>query len=516
MKVSFYGFYVAVFLFACGFVELLCRGLFTFTTSFIGWVVALRALISSAAFAFFWQGFVFLFGRKSKFILLPVLGFAVLNTIIEVFVLVRCRRRLGGGWYSLLATSSIEEIYSFLMSNIEIVAGGIAAIFFMSFVVWKYYKMHVTKPSTSLRLCGGGLLLMATAIILVCVKCYNGFSPPAYIGFLPSTIMSIQAFERGRFLLRSKAPETIRSIEQHAALPVCLFVIGESACRSHWSIYGYERDTNPEISRWRNELGIFTDVQTVYPYTEQSMNAICVAHTDQQGGVCTLAGLCKAAGYKCALVSGQGRFKSIDMGDSLTFYGVDESVFITDGHTDSLVYDDAILPCVQSLLGKYADMPAVIFIHLYGSHFPFELRCPQSKRYFTEEKKGHFVNAYDDSLRFTDSILGRLLDLLEREKRPSVFIYLSDHGESPDSGRTRVITDKDCWQVPMVVWLSRSYRARFPEVAARLSNAVNRPLQNDCLLPGILEILRITGMHYKKADSFLDDEFKCQTRVVEF
>ena len=157
-----------------------------------------------------------------------------------------------------------------------------------------------------------------------------------------------------------------------------------------------------------------------------------------------------------------------------------------------------------------------IFIHLYGSHFPFELRCPQSKRYFTEEKKGHFVNAYDDSLRFTDSILGRLLDLLEREKRPSVFIYLSDHGESPDSGRTRVITDKDCWQVPMVVWLSRSYRARFPEVAARLSNAVNRPLQNDCLLPGILEILRITGMHYKKADSFLDDEFKCQTRVVEF
>lgn len=505
-----FGFAIAGAFFLCGFVELLCRGALTFGDDLTIGLVLVRSLISSVAFSCLWFGIALLIGRRSKIVLCPCLWFAIINTIIEVFVLIRYRRRLGGGWYSLMMNSSPDEICSFFLSNIGIVFLGVIAVFFGLLTVWVYYRMFVEDPSLRLKVVGGCFVLGAIGYSLVC---YNKLSPPAYVGFIPATIQSASAFERDRFLLMSKAPSTIRLVGNIEEMPIWFFIIGESACRSHWGLYGYERDTTPMISRLQDELSVFTDMQTVYPYTEQSMRAICVAKTDSRGGVCTLAGLCKAAGYVSVLISCQGRFKNISAGDSLYFRGVDECVFLADKQ-HGLVYDDAIIPQVQECLKKHVGKPLVVFIHLYGSHFPFELRCPPQSRYF--KSANGFVDSYDDSLRFTDSILGALHELLLKAERPAGFVYLSDHGESPDSGKTRYLVDKDCWQVPMIVWLSPLYKSQYPETVNRLARATSRPLQNNLLIPAFCELLRITGLPNSESENFLDAGFRCPPRVREF
>jgi glucan phosphoethanolaminetransferase (alkaline phosphatase superfamily) len=95
-------------------------------------------------------------------------------------------------------------------------------------------------------------------------------------------------------------------------------------------------------------------------------------------------------------------------------------------------------------------------------------------------------------------------------------VYLSDHGESPDSKTWRTATDPDVWEVPMVIWLSDEYRLRFPETAAAVAAAVGKPLQSDQLLTGFLHLTGVRGCGVGTSDDFLDASFVPRAvRMVE-
>lgn len=119
-----YGMRIAAFFFICGFGELLCRGLLTFTNNLSFQTILWQSFISAVLFSVLWLGIVFLIGRRVKMVLLPLVAFTILNTIVEVFVLARYRRRLGGGWITLVMTSSLDEVCSFIVSNLEILFWG--------------------------------------------------------------------------------------------------------------------------------------------------------------------------------------------------------------------------------------------------------------------------------------------------------------------------------------------------------------------------------------------------------
>ena len=96
---------------------------------------------------------------------------------------------------------------------------------------------------------------------------------------------------------------------------------------------------------------------------------------------------------------------------------------------------------------------------------------------------------------------------LEREKRPAYMVYLSDHGESPSSKGWRTATDRDLWDVPFVIWLSKKFRRQYPEVVAELENARNRPLQSDQLFFGLLRLAGVDGLNVDPTLDFAGSAF---------
>jgi len=108
---------------------------------------------------------------------------------------------------------------------------------------------------------------------------------------------------------------------------------------------------------------------------------------------------------------------------------------------DGECYDEILLHDLQAQLDKL-DRDAVVVLHMKGSHGPaYFKRYPPAFEFFTPVCNSNeldrcarqdIVNAYDNTLRYTDHVLSLTIDLLRRNDRrfDSAMLYVSDHGES--------------------------------------------------------------------------------------
>ena len=103
------------------------------------------------------------------------------------------------------------------------------------------------------------------------------------------------------------------------------------------------------------------------------------------------------------------------------------------------------------------------------------------------------IDVYDNSIAFTDSFLGDVLERLKQMRRPVFLVYFSDHGETPRSANWRHPTDPDLTAVPLVVWLSPEYRAAFPDVVAEIKRKAREPLSLDRLQTILLPLARVVA-----------------------
>jgi heptose-I-phosphate ethanolaminephosphotransferase len=102
-------------------------------------------------------------------------------------------------------------------------------------------------------------------------------------------------------------------------------------------------------------------------------------------------------------------------------------------------------------------------------------------------------------------VLGEIIDRLKKKGGLSWMVYLSDHGETPGKiMRTR--SDRNLWEVPMIIWFSDEYKRVHPEVVAAVAAATKCPLQSDQLFQGILRIAGITPA--SPQEDFTDKRFK--------
>ena len=108
-----------------------------------------------------------------------------------------------------------------------------------------------------------------------------------------------------------------------------------------------------------------------------------------------------------------------------------------------------------------------------------------------------------------------MIRIVKRENRPAFLVYISDHGETPDSTHWRYFPDRDLWELPMFIWYSPEYVECYPEVVARTAEAVNLPLQSDQLFFGLVSMAQIIGSEIQSYDTskdFLSPEFKSRSQ----
>ena len=217
-----------------------------------------------------------------------------------------------------------------------------------------------------------------------------------------------------------------------------LVIIGESLTSRRMGVYGYPRNTTPELARLVAEgrLEVRPERRASSPYTARAlMNTMLDAEHTQ-------AWRDRADGYRTVLVSAQDRWERYCGGLQLLFEACDEKVYIR--REGQPVYDEELIPAVKKAIE--GPSPWVVYVHMMGSHFLPGDRVPLAFRAAESEGTAGFDD-YDWSVRYTDSVVAQLVNLVT-----SADIYFtSDHGESVYSGRWRDPSDDALWVVPEIV-----------------------------------------------------------------
>lgn len=127
-----------------------------------------------------------------------------------------------------------------------------------------------------------------------------------------------------------------------------------------------------------------------------------------------------------------------------------------------------------------------VILHVTGSHGPaYYKKYPAKFEQFTPVCKSvqladctteELVNAYDNSLLFTDSLLGDVIDQVGAlPDTRAVVLYLSDHGQSLGEngfylhGAPNAIAPKEQREIPVLLWMSPAFQAARGITAASIN-----------------------------------------------
>ena len=274
----------------------------------------------------------------------------------------------------------------------------------------------------------------------------------------------------------------------HAAADreVYVLVIGETARACSFGLYGYGRETTPLLQKEQG-LVAFPKAVTQSNTTHKSVPMLLSAE----------------AGFHTAFISNQRPNRSF-----IDFFGeeADEWTFIKERDPEAAALgDEAMLPEVAGILAE-GRRKEFIVLHMYGSHFNYHERYPRRAAFFrpddaTEAKAGNraqLVNAYDNTIRFTDRFLADLAAMLGKTGALSAMIYTSDHGENIFDDSRRLFLHASPvpsyyeLHVPLMVWMSPAYRQAYAPVEAALrANSQKRVATSESVFHTTLAIAGI-------------------------
>lgn len=259
---------------------------------------------------------------------------------------------------------------------------------------------------------------------------------------------------------------------------VYVLVVGETARACNFGLYGYNKDTTPLLDK-TDGLIAFTDALTQSNTTHKSVPMLLSATSAEnydciyrQKGIITAF---KEAGFHTAFFSNQLPNHSF-----IDFFGMeaDDWKFIKKDAPEGVnISDDELLSLVRKEV-QAGHQKLFIVLHTYGSHFNYKERYPESMAVFkpdslTDAKyknREYLMNAYDNTIRYTDGFLAALITLLQETGTSSAMLYTSDHGEDIfDDDRKLFLHASPVpsyyqLHVPFLIWMSEGYQKENAEI----------------------------------------------------
>jgi lipid A ethanolaminephosphotransferase len=307
----------------------------------------------------------------------------------------------------------------------------------------------------------------------------------------------------------------------HQRKSLTVLVVGESARAENFGLLGYGRDTTPQLSK-ENGLIAFSDVHSCG--TETAVSVPCMfsnmgrkdynaSQAKNQEG---LLDVLQRSGLQVIWRDNQSGCKGTC--DRVTLQDVSnlQDPLLCANHE---CRDEILLQGLQSFIDNL-DQDTVLVLHQMGSHGPeYFKRYPKAFEKFTPVCESNalnncsresIVNAYDNTLVYTDHVLATLIDLLRKQSRvDTAMLYLSDHGESLGEynlflhGTPYLLAPDQQKHVPMLAWFSDSYQKSFAVDPQCLQKERNAPLSQDNLFHSMLGLLQVdTKVYNAQLDMF--------------
>ena len=279
---------------------------------------------------------------------------------------------------------------------------------------------------------------------------------------------------------------------------VVVLVIGETSRAANWQLNGYERETTPMLAQTPN-ITIFTDCMSQSNTTHKSIPILLSPATaDDYSTLYHSKGLLAAfneAGFHTAFISNEPRNNSFNdhLGEQ-----AQEVLFLRDT-MEGTPMDSLLLPEVERVLSANQGNLMVV-VHTYGSHSTYSDRYERDQAYYTpdvvlkatRDNRESLINAYDNTIRYTDRFLHSIITMLQQQERPAAMLYASDHGEDIYDDRRNLFLHASPWpsyyqlHVPFLVWTNDLYAHSYAERVALMQSRTAEPIQTDCVFPTML------------------------------
>lgn len=440
----------------------------------------------------------------------------------------------------ILVQTTPREIWEFMptlfgnlisLRCVLMVMGGVAATGILCFCVCNIGKrLYLLILSTT-------SMIGVVALILSFGTFQQGRSPlimslrvPKY---LINTIQENNAYQE---IAASKRLLPYADKVESSNEPVTIImIIGESAHRNHHQIYGYSLPTTPRLMALRDSLFIFKDAIGSSQSTAGNMERILSLKTDDT--TCgdwynfpLLYDIFNAAGFRTFWLSNQERRGIWSNASGVMAENAAVVKYVgAESSEDALryVYDDVLIPHVRNALKDPASAK-LIGIHLLGSHINYDNRYPKEEEFFTysdvlkatpkswlNKKKASMVAKYDNSIHFTDKLLGEIIRECSSPRQPVILLYFSDHGEMVYDTEDFKRRNEQCVEVPFIIYANQCYRRQYAEMLEKISHAQSLPISTANIPMALLTIAGIKYPLYDASNDFLSSKYRIRPRLVD-
>ena len=367
------------------------------------------------------------------------------------------------------------------------------------------------KAKTLAISCGGSLAtILAVAALNISQTLWIGQHDTELGGLLQPwsyliNTCRIASSKKGKQAQEIKLPDGRISDNEKA---VVVLVIGESARKANFQLYGYKRDTNPLLSK-QQELKAF-QATSCATYTTAGTKAILEAKDCDE--------LYEPLPNYAFRTGADVVWRTSNWGEPPIHIDEYQTILqLADKYPDmSRDYDGTLFAGLRQRIESSSKNKVLIVLHTSISHGPqyaskypkeFEVYKPVAEN--VEEGEKHvdrLVNAYDNTIRYTDFLLDSLINTLRDMKDwKSAMIFISDHGESLGEnklfmhGLPKKLAPKEQYEIPFLVWTSenfREYKSQLPAV-----------LEQHYVFHSVLNLLSIQSPAYNEAYDIFTNNF---------
>ncbi|MBB2885925.1 MULTISPECIES: phosphoethanolamine transferase CptA [Pseudomonas] len=330
----------------------------------------------------------------------------------------------------------------------------------------------------------------------------------------------------------SKIPPLKNFTDSMANQPATLvLVIGESTNRQRMSLYGYPRETTPELDKLKDQLAVFDNVITPRPYTIEALQQVLTFADEENPNLYlttpSLVSMMKQAGYKTFWITNQQTMTKRNTMLTTFSEQADEQAYLNNNRNQNAAqYDGDVIEPFNKALADAAPRKLIV-VHLLGTHMSYQYRYPPTFNKFTDRKgvpdgvrddQVPTYNSYDNAVLYNDFVVSSLIKDYAKTDPNGFLLYLSDHGEDVfDSaghntlGRNENKPTAPMYTIPFMAWASPKWRETHDwSFAADLG----RPYSSSQLIHTWADLAGLSFDELDRSKSLVSDSFKPRPLMI--
>ncbi|WP_122612230.1 phosphoethanolamine transferase CptA [Pseudomonas viridiflava] len=323
----------------------------------------------------------------------------------------------------------------------------------------------------------------------------------------------------------SKIPPLKNLKDASAGQPATLvLVIGESTNRQRMSLYGYPRNTTPELDKLKDQLAVFDNVITPRPYTIEALQQVLTFADEQNPDLYlstpSLVSVMKQAGYKTFWITNQQTMTKRNTMLTTFSEQADEQVYLNNNRNqNSAQYDGDVIEPFNKALTDPAERKLIV-VHLLGTHMSYQYRYPPTFDKFKDRQgvpagvrddQVPTYNSYDNAVLYNDFVVSSLIKDYAKTDPNGFLLYLSDHGEDVfDSaghgtlGRNENKPTAPMYTIPFMAWASPKWKENHDW---NFAGDLSRPYSSSQFIHTWADLVGLSSDELDRSKSLVSDSF---------